>query len=53
MPRSRWEYIVRVFDNPRQMSTILNEAGEQGWEAVGITMNADGKYVVLLKRPAS
>lgn len=29
----------------------LNDEGEQGWEAVGLTPLADGRIAVLLKRP--
>jgi hypothetical protein len=29
----------------------LNEEGERGWEAVGMTPLPDGRIAVLLKRP--
>ena len=31
---------------------ILNREGAGGWEAVGMTVLADGTVAVLLKRPA-
>jgi hypothetical protein len=47
-----WEYqIIFIYDGYFSMSD-LNEAGAQGWEAVGMS-ESDGTLSVLLKRPIS
>jgi hypothetical protein len=32
---------------------VLNQEGSDGWEAVGMSVLADGSVAVLLKRPAT
>ena len=55
-----WEYlIVEVpgFEAPTHAPGAsaavhaLNDEGERGWEAVGMTLLADGRIAALLKRP--
>lgn len=55
-----WEYLIVELPNleaptraPGSSAAVhaLNNEGEQGWEAVGLTPLADGRIVVLLKRP--
>jgi hypothetical protein len=55
-----WEYLIvelPSFEAPTRAPGssaavhALNDEGAQGWEAVGLTPLADGKIVVLLKRP--
>ncbi len=57
-----WEYLVVAlprFEPPTHAPgasaavRALNEEGERGWEAVGMTSLADGSIAVLLKRPHS
>jgi hypothetical protein len=57
-----WEYVISAlppFETPthsaRSSSAVqaLNSLGEEGWEAVGMTVLADGSVAVLLKRPSS
>ena len=57
---TRWEYLVialPTFVAPtatRGASAAvhaLDDLGEDGWEAVGMTVLADGTVTVLLKRP--
>jgi hypothetical protein len=48
-----WEYRLEVarFDEFAKFTKHLNELGRHGWEAVGITGNADADdLTVLLKR---
>ena len=55
-----WEYLI-VELPPFEVAThapgasaavhALNEEGEQGWEAVGMTPLSDKRIAVLLKRP--
>ena len=55
-----WEYLI-VELPPLELAThapggsaavhALNQEGEQGWEAVGLTPLADKRIAVLLKRP--
>ena len=54
-----WEYLIialPAFEAPTltrgESAAVqtLDELGEQGWEAVGMTVVADGNVVVLLKR---
>jgi hypothetical protein len=55
-----WEYLI--LDLPGLKASthapgasaavhVLNEEGERGWEAEGMTPLADGRIAVLLKRP--
>ena len=55
-----WEYLIialPAFEAPTltrgESAAVhtLDELGDQGWEAVGMTVVADGNVVVLLKRP--
>ncbi len=57
-----WEYLIVSlprFEPPTHSpgaSTAvrtLNEEGERGWEAVGMTTLEDGSLAVLFKRPAA
>lgn len=57
---TRWEYLIVELpsfepptDVPGASAAVhaLNDEGGRGWEAVGLTPLADGKFVVLLKRP--
>jgi hypothetical protein len=59
---SAWEYLISALprfeaptDSARSSAAVqaLNGLGEVGWEAVGMTVLADGSVAVLLKRPAS
>ena len=56
----RWEYLIvalPAFEAPTRQPGVsaavatLNEEGGRGWEAVGMTLLADGTVGVLLKRP--
>lgn len=53
MSRTKWDYTVHVYTVLREIGPGLRAASEEGWEVVGFAVNADGKYVVLLKRPAT
>jgi len=55
-----WEYLivelpsfVQATHAPGASAAVqaLNEEGERGWEAVGMTPLADAKLAVLFKRP--
>jgi hypothetical protein len=55
-----WEYLIvelPSFEPPTHAPGAspavhaLNEEGERGWEAVGMSSLADGKIAVLFKRP--
>jgi hypothetical protein len=57
-----WEYLISAlpkFEAPthsaRSSAAVqaLNGLGEDGWEAVGMTVLSDDSVAVLLKRPAS
>ena len=57
---TRWEYLVialPTFVAPTETRGAsaavhaLDDLGEEGWEAVGMTVLADGTVTVLLKRP--
>ena len=54
-----WEYLIVELPRlepathaPGASAAVhaLNEEGEQGWEAVGLTPLSDGRIAVLLKR---
>jgi hypothetical protein len=54
-----WEYLIVELPSfkapthaPGASAAVnaLNEEGERGWEAVGLTPLADGRIAVLLKR---
>ena len=56
-----WEYLISAlprFEAPTQYAResaavqALNGLGEDGWEAVGMTVLGDGTVAVLLKRPS-
>jgi hypothetical protein len=49
-----WEYQIFTWSTERSQSgkwRKLNDLGQQGWEAVNITV--DDQYIVLLKRRLS
>ncbi len=55
-----WEYRVVSLPSFRDPTTssepsaaveVLNEEGARGWEAVGMTVLANGSIAVLLKKP--
>ena len=55
-----WEYLIvelPSFEAPTHAPgasaavQALNNEGQQGWEAVGLTPLVDGEIAVLLKRP--
>jgi hypothetical protein len=57
-----WEYLIVEVPNleaatraPGASAAVhaLNEEGERGWEAVGMTPLTDKRIAVLLKRPHS
>jgi hypothetical protein len=57
-----WEYLIVSlprFEPPTHAPGAsaavhaLNEEGERGWEAVGMTTLADGSLAVLFKRPVA
>ncbi len=57
---SNWEYLIVAIPDfepathaPGASAAVhaLNEEGERGWEAVGMTLLAEGKVAVLFKRP--
>jgi hypothetical protein len=59
---TKWEYLVLAlpkFETPTERRgespavRALDEVGEQGWEAVGITELSGETVAVLLKRPKS
>jgi hypothetical protein len=56
----KWEYLIIAlpgFEAPTSARgesaavQALDDHGEEGWEAVGMTVLADGSVAVLLKRP--
>lgn len=56
----RWEYMVREFDVQDSgrillLEDFLNEAGQAGWELVGVasTPTDNFTHLVYLKRPVS
>jgi hypothetical protein len=55
-----WEYLIvalPAFEAPTRAPGVsasveaLNGEGSQGWEAVGMTVLADGTVAVLMKKP--
>lgn len=51
-----WEYklLAFPFGKPDPFLENANDAGREGWEAVGLAFDpkhADGNYLVLFKRP--
>jgi hypothetical protein len=55
-----WEYLIVELPSFEPATHVpggspavqaLNEEGDRGWEAVGMTSLADGRVAVLLKRP--
>jgi hypothetical protein len=55
-----WEYLIIALPRfegstagrePSAAVQVLNAEGELGWEAVGMTVLADERVAVLLKRP--
>jgi hypothetical protein len=57
-----WEYLIVSLPrfkppthSPGASTAVrtLNEEGERGWEAVGMTTLEDGSLAVLFKRPAA
>jgi len=49
--RQPWEYREVAVEPGVEMGTALNSLGVEGWEAVGIMVNATNRKTVLLKRP--
>lgn len=57
---NNWEYLIAALprfeaptDSPSSPAVrALNDLGEDGWEAVGMTVLAGENVAVLLKRPA-
>jgi hypothetical protein len=47
----KWEGKVVVAGSEKVANRLLNEAGEEGWEAVGIGVHSASYYVIALKRP--
>jgi hypothetical protein len=54
-----WEYMIlalpqfeapAVSREPSEAVRTLNDEGKRGWEAVGMTVLADGRVAVLCKR---
>ncbi|HVH25597.1 MAG TPA: hypothetical protein VM818_02520 [Vicinamibacterales bacterium] len=61
MALQKWEYLILVVPTEKEYSldkrkekglSVLERAGSDGWEAVGIS-ESPGKWSVLLKRPLS
>lgn len=57
-----WEYLIVELPGfvppthaPGASAAVhaLNEEGERGWEAVGMTPLADGRVAVLFKKPST
>jgi hypothetical protein len=57
----RWDHTVRFFrsthpngreKSPDEFRLFASELGDDGWEAVGFTVD-DGNWTVLLKRPVA
>jgi hypothetical protein len=51
LAHQRWEYRELTFASGDDRVAALNRAGADGWEATGMTAQADGRSTVLLKRP--
>jgi len=60
MAMTTWEYLIislPPFEAPTQLPSgspalrALEEVGQEGWEAVGMTLLANESVAVLLKRP--
>jgi hypothetical protein len=49
--RQGWEYRVVAVPPGQDPTAVLNTAGTEGWEAVGVTNGTAGASQVLLKRP--
>ena len=49
--RQPWEYREVALEPNQEMGAALNALGADGWEAVGIMVNATNRKTVLLKRP--
>jgi hypothetical protein len=49
--RQGWEYRVLAVAAGQDPTTVLNAAGTEGWEAVGVTNATPGASQVLMKRP--
>jgi hypothetical protein len=49
--RQAWEYRAIPLPAGQDAAAVLNAAGAEGWEAVGVTTGAVGASQVLLKRP--
>jgi hypothetical protein len=49
--RQPWEYREVALEPNQEIGPALNSLGADGWEAVGITVNATNRKTVLLKRP--
>ena len=49
--RSRWEYREVSVLAGQNVVDVLNGAGAEGWEAVGVPLGTADRTVVLMKRP--
>jgi hypothetical protein len=58
---SAWEYLIVALPDFKAATpmtgqsdsvTMLNNEGDRGWEAVGMTALGDGRVAVLMKRRA-
>jgi hypothetical protein len=49
--RQLWEYQHVTVPSGQDAAALLNVAGADGWEAIGVTVGAQGATLVLMKRP--
>ena len=49
--RQQWEYQSVAIPRGQDPALMLNSAGGEGWEAVGITLNDQERTLVVMKRP--
>ena len=49
--RQSWEYRTVTIPSGQDFAALLNAAGGDGWEAIGVTVGAQGAALVLMKRP--
>lgn len=47
---AKWQY-HQINAESTTLKGRLDEAGQDGWEAVGMTEDAEGMYTVVLKKP--
>jgi hypothetical protein len=51
--RPRWEYLIIEEPNPKALQRHLADAGADGWEAVGVALAGDARFVVVMKRSSA